>query len=46
MMLHKNIYGAGTIFYTMAGPLVKNSIEKWLGVIRIGTYQVVFEDIK
>ena len=28
----------------MAGPLAKNTLEKWLGFIRIGTYQAASED--
>ena len=28
----------------MEGPLKKNPLEKWLGVIRRGTYQAVSED--
>ena len=44
MMLHKHIDGVGTRFATMAGPLVKNILLKWLGVIRRGTYQAASED--
>ena len=33
-----------SIFYTMAGPLANNPLEKWLGVIRRGTYQAASED--
>ena len=39
MVLHKNLDGAETIFATMKGPLENNPLEKWLGVIRRGTYQ-------
>ena len=31
-------------FYTMSGPLANNHLEKWLGVIRRGTYQAASED--
>ena len=44
--IQKNVDGADTIFYTMTGPLVENPLEKWLGAIRIGTYQVASEDIR
>ena len=41
---HKHLYGADTIFSTMSGPLVNNPLEKWLGVIRRGSYQAADED--
>ena len=39
MVIHKHVDGSDTIFFTMAGPLAKNPLEKWPGVIRRGTYQ-------
>ena len=44
MVLHKYVDGADIIFSNMAGPLAKNLLEKWLEVIRIGTYQAESED--
>ena len=46
MVLHKHVDGADHIFATMSGPLVKYPLEKFLGVIRIGTYQAESEDIR
>ena len=46
VVLHKHVDGADTIFSTMAGPLAKNPLEKWLGVIIIGSYQAASEDIR
>ena len=39
MVLHKHIDGSDTRFATMARPLMKKPLEKWLGVIRRGTYK-------
>ena len=44
MVLHKHVDGADTRFYTMSGLLANNTLENWLVVIRIGTYQAVSED--
>ena len=44
MVLHKHVDGADTIFATVEGPLTKNHLEKWLGAIRIGTYQAAAEE--
>ena len=44
MVLHKNIYGADTRFFKNVRIIGKNPMEKWLGVIRIGTYQAASED--
>ena len=44
MVIHKHIDGADNRFDTMAGTLTKYSFEKWLGVIRRGTYQAESED--
>ena len=46
MVLQNNVDGADTRFSTMAGPLAKNPLEKWLGVIIIGSYQAASEDIR
>ena len=45
MELHKHADGADTRFYTMIGPLVKNYLEKCLGVIRRGTYKAAYEAV-
>ena len=45
MVLHKHVDGIDTILATMSGPLVKNHLGKWLGVIRIGSYQAEYEEI-
>ena len=37
MVPYKHVYGADTILYTMSEPLANNTLEKWLGVIIIGT---------
>ena len=44
MVLHKNLDAKDTIFATMSGPLVKNTLEEWLGVIRSVSYQEAAED--
>ena len=44
MVIHKHVNGEDTIFATMVGPLVKNLLENWLGVIIRGTYQAAYED--
>ena len=44
MVIHKNVDGADTIFTTMVGPLENNPLEKFLGVIRKGTFQAASED--
>ena len=44
MVLHKHVDGTDTIFSITAGPLYNNPLEKWLGVIRRGTYQADSED--
>ena len=44
MVFHKHVDGANIIFSTMAGPLANNPLEKWIGVIVIGTYQAASED--
>ena len=46
MVIHKHEDGVNTIFYTMVGPLVNNTLEKWLGLIRRGSYQAASEDIR
>ena len=35
--IHKHADGEDTRFFTMAGPLVKNNLEKYFGVIIRGT---------
>ena len=42
MVIHKHVDRVDTRFSTMSGPLVNNPLGKWLGVIRIGTYQVYY----
>ena len=37
MVIHKHVDGADTRFATMEGPLIENTLEKWLILIRIGT---------
>ena len=44
MVLHKHVDGADIRVFTIAGPLAKNPLEKWLGVIRRGNYQAASED--
>ena len=44
MVLHKHVDGSDTTFLTMSGPLVNNPMEKWLGVIRKGSYQAAAKD--
>ena len=44
MVLHTHIDGTDTIFATMSGSLVNNPMEKWIGVIKRGTYQASSED--
>ena len=44
MLLHKHVDGAYTRFDTMSRPLANNPMEKWLGVIRRGTYRSAPED--
>ena len=39
MVIHKHVDDTKTRFATMSGPLVNNLMEKWLGLIIIGTYQ-------
>ena len=46
MVLHKHVDGADIIFSTTAGPLANNNLEKWLGLIRRGTCQAAYEDIR
>ena len=46
MVLHKYVYGTGTIFSTISVPLLKDPMGKWLGVIRRGTYQAAVGDIR
>ena len=46
MVLHKHADGADTRFATMARPLMKKPLEKWLGVIRRGTYKEESEYIR
>ena len=46
MVNYKHVDGGDTRFSTMAGPLANNPLVKWLGVIRRGTYQSVYEDIR
>ena len=43
MVIKKHVDQAETIFTTMSGPLVNNPLEKWLGVIRRGSYQAADE---
>ena len=38
MVLHNHVDLIDIRFATITGPLVKNILGKWLGVIRIGTY--------
>ena len=44
MVFHKYLDWVDTIFSTMTGPLANNNLEKWLGVIKRGTYQASSED--
>ena len=46
MVLHKHAYVTDTCFYTMSGTLVNNPLVKWLGVIRRGSYQAYYEEIR
>ena len=46
MVIHKHVDRVDTRFATMTVPLVKTPLGKWLGIIRIGTYQSVSEDIR
>ena len=46
MVLHKHVYGADTIFSTIAGPLANNPLVKWLEVIRRETHYSASEDIR
>ena len=46
MVIHKHVDGAGTILFTMEGPLTNNPLGKWIGLIRRGTYQAAPEDIR
>ena len=39
MVIHKHVDGEDTIFATIPGPFMNNPLEKWLGLIIIGTYQ-------
>ena len=43
MVLNNHVGGVEIIFSTVAGPLMKNPLEKWLGVIIRGTYQEASE---
>ena len=38
-VLYKHVDRAITKIFAMAGPFVNHPLEKWLGVIRRGTYQ-------
>ena len=44
MVLNKHLDGADTIFSTIPGKLINNSMGKWFGVIRRGAYQASSED--
>ena len=44
MVLHNHVDGADTRFSAMERTLAKNSLGKWLGVIRRGTHQAASED--
>ena len=44
MVIHKNVDRVDNRFSTMEGPLVKNTMGKWLGVIIIGSYRGESED--
>ena len=44
MVIHKHVDETDTIFSTMVGPLTKNILGNFLGVIRRGTYQAASED--
>ena len=46
MVIHKHAYWADTIFSTMSGPLAKNPLRKWIGVIIRGNYKEASEDIR
>ena len=46
VVLHNHIDGEDTRFSTMEVPLEKNTLVKWLEVIRRGAYQAVSEDIR
>ena len=46
MVIHKYEYGANNRLSTMSGPLDNIVLEKWLRVIRTGTYQAESEDIR
>ena len=45
MVIHKNLYGVETRFSTISLPLVNNTLEKCIGVIRISSYQAADEEI-
>ena len=44
MVIHKHVDGKETIFTTMSGLFPNNTLVKWLGVIRRGTYKSSSED--
>ena len=44
MVLHKHVYGEESIFVPISVPLVNNPMGKFLGMIRRGTYQSLYED--
>ena len=46
MVLHNHLEEADTIFSTILGLLVNNTLIKWIGVIRRGSYQAADEDIR
>ena len=39
MVIKNHVYGTDTIFVTMLGPLVINTLRKWLRVIRREAYK-------
>ena len=44
MVIHKQVDGLDTRFFTMERPLVNNPLSKWLVLIRRGSYQAAAED--
>ena len=44
MVLYRHIYGVYIRYDTIPGPLVNNSLGKWIGVITRRIYQVAAED--
>ena len=46
MVLHKHVDGEDNRFLSIAGTLVNNTLEKWLGFVIRGSYQESVKDIR